>query len=157
MYKPNNNRKISRRKKAAAVLIILASGYLSLMTQSPKLRRWWVRPWLEEKDAGLKLVKREFKRDAEQFKKFLRMPESIFEKVLKLVAHRIAKKNTNFRDAVSPRDKLIVTLRFLATGESYRSLMYNFRISESTISLFVPVVCREIYEALKDDYLKVSF
>ena len=33
--------------------------------------------------------------------------------------------------------------------------MYNYRIHESTISLFVPVVCRAIYEELKSEYLKV--
>ncbi|KAJ8967191.1 hypothetical protein NQ314_003021 [Rhamnusium bicolor] len=39
----------------------------------------------------------------------------------------------------------------MATGESLRSLMYNYRVLESTISLFVPVVCEE----LKEEYLKV--
>ncbi|KAJ8964066.1 hypothetical protein NQ314_005149 [Rhamnusium bicolor] len=62
-------------------------------------------------------------------------------------------KTMNNRECISAREKLTITLRYLATGESYRSLMYYFRISGCTISLFVPVVCKAIYEELKDEYL----
>ncbi|KAJ8970916.1 hypothetical protein NQ314_000966 [Rhamnusium bicolor] len=34
--------------------------------------------------------------------------------------------------------------------------MYNYRVSESSISLFVSVVCEAIYEELKEEYLKVA-
>ncbi len=59
------------------------------------------------------------------------------------------------RQPISAEGKLAVTLRFLATGESYQSLKYQFRIHNSTISLFVPKVCEAIYEVLKDDYFSV--
>lgn len=51
--------------------------------------------------------------------------------------------------------RLETTLRFLATGETYRSLMYATRIHESTISRFIPEVCQTIYNNLKGTYLKV--
>lgn len=51
--------------------------------------------------------------------------------------------------------RLETTLRFLATGETYRSLMYATRIHESTISRFIPDICEIIYNTLKDTYLKV--
>ncbi|KAB0803148.1 hypothetical protein PPYR_00118 [Photinus pyralis] len=59
------------------------------------------------------------------------------------------------REAISAKHRLIITLRFLATGNSYRSLMYDFRVSESIISQIVPQVCAAIYKNLKSDYLKV--
>ena len=40
-------------------------------------------------------------------------------------------------------------LRFLATGESYESLQYQFRIHRTTIGRFVPLVCKVIYSCLK--------
>nr|CAI5842128.1 unnamed protein product [Callosobruchus analis] len=58
------------------------------------------------------------------------------------------------RESISAEHKLNVTLRFLATGETYRSLMYNTRIHESTISKFVPEVCTAIYKHLKGKYLR---
>ncbi|KAK4882509.1 hypothetical protein RN001_005828 [Aquatica leii] len=58
------------------------------------------------------------------------------------------------RECISARDRLTVTLRFLATGESYKSLMFSFRIGHSTISQFVPEVCTAIYNSLKAENLK---
>lgn len=52
--------------------------------------------------------------------------------------------------------RLVLTLRFLATGESYRSLMFSFRIPVSTISSIIPETCEAIYECLKDIYMKVG-
>ena len=54
------------------------------------------------------------------------------------------------RDALPAKLKLEVTLSFLSTGNSYRSLSHLFRIPESSISKCVPEVCREISRALKD-------
>lgn len=51
--------------------------------------------------------------------------------------------------------RLEVNLRFLATGETYRSLMYATRIHESTISRIVPEICQVIYSHLKKTYLQV--
>ena len=57
------------------------------------------------------------------------------------------------REAIPAGEKLAMTLRFLATGESYSSLHYQFRISVSSIALIVPEVCQAVYDALKDEFL----
>ncbi|KAH1016988.1 hypothetical protein HUJ05_007726 [Dendroctonus ponderosae] len=77
-----------------------------------------------------------------------------FKKLLIRNSPHVTKQSIT-RKCTSALDKLIITLRYLATGESFRNLMYNFRIHESTISLFIPVVLKAIYEELKDNYLKV--
>ena len=53
---------------------------------------------------------------------------------------------------VSAEEYLSVTLRFVATGENYASLGYQFRMSESILSTMVPYVCRVIYNVSKDEY-----
>ena len=51
------------------------------------------------------------------------------------------------RDPVSPGVKLAVTLRHLATGDSYITLQYAFRVASPTIEKFVPEVCHAITRA----------
>ena len=50
---------------------------------------------------------------------------------------------------------MCVTLRFLATGESYRSLVFQFRILFTTIGQFIPEVLLAIYNALEKDYFRM--
>ena len=50
--------------------------------------------------------------------------------------------------------KLTNTLRFLATGNSYPSLQYSFRIEVSTICKFLAEVCKAIIEVYKDEILR---
>ena len=56
---------------------------------------------------------------------------------------------------IAPDEKLVVILRFFATGESYESLQYQFRIHRTTIGRFVPLVFKVIYCCLKEKYLKM--
>lgn len=48
-----------------------------------------------------------------------------------------------------------MTLRFLATGETFRSLSFQFRISRSAISYIVRDVCQAIFKVLGEKYLRV--
>ena len=89
------------------------------------------------------------------FRNFTRMTPHDFELLLQLIGPYINKEDTNMREAISMSTRLAVTLRFLATDDSYHTLMYMFKISVSTISITIPEVCRALIAALKD-YVKVS-
>ena len=81
----------------------------------------------------------------------------LFKELIELVGRSITKETTNIlRLPIAPDEKLAVTLRFLATGEFYESLQYQFRIHRTTIGRFVPLVCKAIYSCLKGKYLKMS-
>lgn len=71
------------------------------------------------------------------------------------MVQQLKKKNTNWRCPISVTERLSLTLRFLATGNSYHSLMYQFRISTQSISRIVPEVCEAIINALSG-YIKVT-
>lgn len=47
--------------------------------------------------------------------------------------------------------KLAITLRYLATGDSYRSLAFGFRVAHNTISKFVGEVCQAIIDEYRDE------
>ncbi|XP_041372439.1 protein ALP1-like [Gigantopelta aegis] len=89
-----------------------------------------------------------------QYNNFLRMPSDSFDVLLGLVTPLITKKDTSFRPAITPAERLAVTIRFLATGETYKSLSWLFRIGATTIGEFVPEVCEAIYTVLKSKYMK---
>ena len=59
------------------------------------------------------------------------------------------------RKPIDPEIKLAITLRFLATGESYESLMYQLRVHSCTIAKFIPVICSKIYETFKGQFLRL--
>jgi len=54
--------------------------------------------------------------DAQQFKNFIRMSAVQFEMLLDLIKHQIVKQDTQLREAIPVYDRLMVTLRFLASG-----------------------------------------
>lgn len=126
--------------------------------------RFWVRSLLSRrKNDGAAQLMNDFQNDdiglhgelRSSFYNFLRMTTSDFEDLILLIGKKVAKQNTNFRDSVSAKDRLAVTLRFLATGDSYQSLMYLCKISVASISRIIPEVCDALNEVLKD-YIKVS-
>ena len=55
--------------------------------------------------------------------------------------------------AISPEQKNAITLRYLATGEAFNSLMDEFLVYRVTIDTFVTEVCEAIYHYLKNEYL----
>jgi len=67
------------------------------------------------------------------FRSFTRMIASDFELLLQLIGPRIKKRDTNLREDIPISMHLAVTLRFLTTGDSYRTLLYAFHISVSNI------------------------
>ncbi len=49
---------------------------------------------------------------------------------------------------------MAITLRFLATGESYNSLGMSFRVGHSTVAKIVPETCQAIIDALAAEWIK---
>jgi hypothetical protein len=54
--------------------------------------------------------------DPAKFKNYIRMDLSTFDELFDLVKDKITKKDTTFRKAIPAKEKLIATLRILATG-----------------------------------------
>ena len=70
------------------------------------------------------------------------------------IEHRIQRENTNYRPATEAGLKLCITLRYLASGDSYHSLMYLFRVPHNSISLIVKEVCEAIIAEYQDEVIK---
>ncbi|XP_036343074.1 putative nuclease HARBI1 [Rhagoletis pomonella] len=57
--------------------------------------------------------------------------------------------------SMEPETRLLITLRFLATGERFSQLSFGFRTSDSAISQIVSETLKAIYLVLRDDFLKM--
>ena len=64
-------------------------------------------------------------------------------------------KETTMLKPKTPEEKLPITLRFLATGESYKSLMYQYCVSDSTVSKLLPVECDIISKVFIDEFMHI--
>lgn len=123
-------------------------------------RRIWTRKWIlrrnHELQGTIHLAHIELRiEDTEYFHRFFRMRGDLFDRLVELVTPYTQRQNTNMRECISPKERLSVTLRFLATGESYRSLEHSTRIPACTISRIIPEMCRVIYEVLRNEYLQI--
>lgn len=122
-----------------------------------KTKEVWEREWFRrrsERGVYRQLLEELRLEDEENYRRYLRMDTKTFQDLLDKVTPLIEKKQTNMRQPIPPGERLAVTLRFLATGESFSSLQYQFRISASSLSFIVPEVCQAVFQVLKDDYFK---
>ncbi|KAK0407586.1 hypothetical protein QR680_003481 [Steinernema hermaphroditum] len=90
----------------------------------------------------------ELREDQKLFKGYTRMTLATFEKLLRLVTPYLEPKKKE-KTGISPEHMLVLTLRYLATGASFRSLHYSFRMGVSTVAKVVKATCRALYMALK--------
>uniref|UniRef100_A0A1B6DS20 DDE Tnp4 domain-containing protein n=1 Tax=Clastoptera arizonana TaxID=38151 RepID=A0A1B6DS20_9HEMI len=89
-------------------------------------------------------------------KKFLadyNMSVNTFDELLEKISHKLKRKNTMMRCAISPAERLAVTLRYLVTGNSSSQLLGEFNIGKTTISQIIKTTTDTIWEELKDDSL----
>ncbi len=89
--------------------------------------------------------------DVPGFRNFVRVDPPMFREMLLRLGPRIEKQVTKMRRPLDLGLKLAIKLRYLATGDSYRSLEYNFRVSHITISGIIYDVCEAIFGEYADE------
>ena len=140
-------------------LMLIQQQLAQAQQRRRRQRAMWVRPWLAA-DRRLQfgqydqLMTELRLEDHHSFTNYLRMEPAMFDEILQRVGPSITRQDTRMRRALEPGLKLAVTLRYLATGDKYPTLQYDYRVARNTISLFVPEVCRAITEVYKDEVIK---
>ena len=76
-----------------------------------------------------------------------------FDALLTMVQPWIEKKDTSFRQAITGDERLALTFRFLASGDSQQSLSFSYRIGKATVSKIVSETCEVIFDVLKKNYI----
>ena len=90
------------------------------------------------------------------FRDMFRMTHSDFQNILQYIEKEITPQDTVFgtRCILGP-ERLALTLRYLATGETFQSLELQFRIYVRAISYIVKGVCDAIVKFMVPIYIKV--
>ena len=81
------------------------------------------------------------------------MSRQQFDFVLRNVEPTISKDATSFREPISAEERLMVTLRYLATGSSMTQLNYDWCLLVALISEIIPETSRAIYTTLRGEFL----
>ncbi len=128
-------------------------GAIAQVVQARKRRRVgnrrravWVSAWLLWRpiDGHYKTLLAELNRDVPAFRNYTHMDPDMFFEMVDRLSPRIEKQDTWYQKALQPGLKVAITLQYLAKGDSYHSLMYNFRVAHNTISSIVRDVCQAI-------------
>ncbi|XP_022197965.1 protein ANTAGONIST OF LIKE HETEROCHROMATIN PROTEIN 1 [Nilaparvata lugens] len=87
------------------------------------------------------------------FTNFFRMNRNQFEEVHALIQECIQREGCNAQEPIGTKEKLAVFLRYIASGDSYKSIAYNFRLGDRTVSNIVKEVAVAIWEQMQPIYL----
>ena len=143
-------------------MILCAAGLLMESLKGKKKKRasrsLWSREWLLNRPRYgqyEKLMGELLQKDKAGFQNFIRLTPDLFDTIVRRVAPRIQKQDTFMRKALEPGLKIALTLRYLATGDSYKSLQYGFRVAHNTVSQVVPETCQAILEELEGDFMSM--
>ncbi|XP_064635332.1 uncharacterized protein LOC135492680 [Lineus longissimus] len=117
--------------------------------------QYWVHPILKERAVYGEyhhLVKKLFGYEDKFFLYFRMMPEH-FNLLLDNVKGYITKEYTAFRRPIGPEERLAICLRFLATGDSYKTIAFSYYVGVHTVSKIIQETCQAIWDALQPMYM----
>lgn len=123
-----------------------------------KRRKWSKDGFLKRETYGHVNLLQELRvNEPEDFRNFLRMDAPSFDELLGLVEPLIRKEDTVMRPSISPSERLSITLRYLASGNSFEDLKFLTARSPQAIGKLVIDTCEAIILCLKrQQTIKVS-
>ncbi|XP_069616266.1 uncharacterized protein [Ranitomeya imitator] len=118
-------------------------------------RRFWRHPIIElrERRGAYHTLYGELNATPEKFQEYTRMSQDLFRDLLARVQGTIWRQDTQLRTAIPLEERLLVTLRLLATGESLSSFHFQYRLGISTLSGIVADTCLVLWNVLRDEFI----
>ena len=140
----------------AAAILVLNEELREILREKRRKRGRKCRNWIARREslgASNCLLRELSSAYPQEYRKHTRVSVEKFDELFRLVEIYISKTDTVMKAAIPARLKLEVTLRLLASGDSFSSLALLFRIPPCTISRFLPETLESI-NAL-DSFVKV--
>ncbi|XP_036144740.1 protein ANTAGONIST OF LIKE HETEROCHROMATIN PROTEIN 1-like [Monomorium pharaonis] len=150
IIKERNKTSILKLKKLVMLFLLCQKNEQNKIVK----RKYWVHPIFSNKmrkqyGASNTLIKELHFHNDDKFINYFRMNMDTYKKLLNIIGPHITKQKC-IRDPIQPNTRLEICLRYLASGDSMKSLSYMFRIGTSTISKIIFETCDVIWNVLQD-------
>jgi hypothetical protein len=112
--------------------IIIITRAAQIIKRRQRRPQRWIHSWIQRRQihgAYNALMQELSTEDPKGFQNVLRMGKTDFQELLTKVTPDIQRQDTWIREAISAAERLPITLRYLATADSYHSLEYLYRIN----------------------------
>ncbi|XP_010783305.1 uncharacterized protein [Notothenia coriiceps] len=121
------------------------------------LRRCWVHPILRKRlqRGEYHVLVQELRLDDLLFQQYFRMSKHVLDELLRKVGPVITKADTHMRLSIGPAERLAICLRYLVTGDSYKTIAFSYRVGHSTVAVIVREVAGAIWTALVEETMPV--
>ncbi|KAK0142795.1 Protein ALP1-like [Merluccius polli] len=141
---------------AQDIVAIGAAAFLYLRRRRRR-RRIWVHEILQGRlqHGEFHRLVQELRLDEGRFQRYFRLDMEQFDSLRSKIGPLITRQHTNYRRPIPPTERVAICLRFLATGDSYRTIAYSYRVGISTVANIVNQVTRFIWDALVQEYMPV--
>lgn len=119
-------------------------------------RAFWTKDYLATRDSmpQTSILPEIRENDPDDFRNLLKMSDENFNYLLRKVTPLIQKQDTCMRKSISAEQRLVATLRFLATGRSLEDLKFSTAISPQALGVLIPETCHAIIQVLKGKYFR---
>ncbi|KAM3913212.1 uncharacterized protein RB166_018524 [Leptodactylus fuscus] len=152
----NPTKRIKVRQRHLALLLIILVRILRRRRMArEKARRaqhlLWMRRVKRIRDNRQRLAKfrNELRSDADKFYNYCHMSIPAFDDLLGRLRTSLILQNTVNGEYVGAEERLLFTLRFLATGETFRTMHRQLGVSVPTIANIVKTTCKIIWKDLQ--------
>jgi len=93
--------------------------------------------------------------NATDFRENFRLSQDTFHYLCQELEIHIRKRNTNYRQCITVRKRVAITLWRLATNAEYRTISHLFAVGRSTSCTIVNETCKIITEHLMPEYIRI--
>ncbi|XP_034092899.1 protein ANTAGONIST OF LIKE HETEROCHROMATIN PROTEIN 1-like [Gymnodraco acuticeps] len=148
---------VARVSRVTRVCARLHLVYTLSRMRPCSVRRFWVHPILRKRlqRGEYHLLVQELRLDDRLFQRYFRMSKEVLDELLGKVGPLITKVDTHLRMSIGPAERLAICLRYLATGDSYATIAFSYRVGRSTVAVIVKEVAGAIWTALVEECMPV--
>jgi len=141
----------------ATVAMLLDDDDYDIIEKNNPVKRVWVKPVLKKRNelgAFHTLFQELLNEDSQDLKDYIRLDKSQFNQLVDKLSTHLLKEDTQFRESIKPDEMCCATLRYFASGETFRSLAFQFRLGRTTLARIINEVTLAIVEELGPEFLR---